>query len=151
MRSLSPKGATYPILQVSLHHGGTEARRHRGKQADAPPHRLPGRTDGRTPLLIQEGDGAFAPGGGYGLQEGSVTFCRGWLQGPNSQCLTSGSRLKLRCRQIGNGGIPVPVFPFHRPQNRVFSSLLLTVNPCRVLSRIPSFVCFVERRFPARR
>ena len=24
-----------------------------------------GRTGGRAPLLIQEGDGAFAPGGGY--------------------------------------------------------------------------------------
>jgi len=41
----------------------TEARRHRGKPADAPRHRLPGRTDGRTGSPLGSGGaGAFAPG-----------------------------------------------------------------------------------------
>jgi len=63
----SPEGAIYPIPQTNLHDGGTEAQRKTGgffaPQAT--------RADGRAPLLIQEGDGAFAPGGGYELQDGS--------------------------------------------------------------------------------
>jgi len=36
-----------------------------------------GRADRRPPLLIQEGYGAFAPGGGYEIQEGSAASRRG--------------------------------------------------------------------------
>ena len=55
---LSPERATYPIPQTNLHHGGTEAQRKTGG-CSAP---QAARTDGRAPLLIQEGDGAFARG-----------------------------------------------------------------------------------------
>ena len=64
----SPEGATYPIPQTNLHHGGTEAQRKTGG-CSAP---QAARADGRAPLLIQEGDGAVSAGGGYEIQEGSA-------------------------------------------------------------------------------
>ncbi len=57
--------------------------------------RATGCQGGRAPLLIEEGDGAFAPRGGYEIQ-GVGGFPPWWLEDPNSQSLIpSGRRRKL--------------------------------------------------------
>jgi hypothetical protein len=50
---------------------------------------------GQAPL-IQEGDGAFAPGGGYEIQEGSAASPRKWLHDPDSQSLIPSGRRRKR-------------------------------------------------------